>query len=353
MSGKNGEFTNAPARVAVFGAGMWGAVTAGLLAQNGNTVRVWDPVPEAVDWLRRERRPRYLEGWRLPDAVRVVETPGEALEDCDLCAVVTASKDVTRVGESAAALGEAAQPRRGWVILSKGIEPETHRTVSQALAHSLAAAWAGGAAGLLAERIAVLSGPCIALEVARGAPTSVVVAAADPGLARFAQEVFHSARFRVYTSEDVAGVELGGALKNVIALAAGVCDGLEFGDNAKAALLTRGLREMVRMGVGLGANAQTFSGLAGMGDLIVTSYSRHSRNRRCGEALGRGKTLEEARREIGMAIEGIGTAREAARIAQEGRMSLPICEAALAILEGRLSPHEAVERLMTRDPKPE
>ncbi len=362
--------------IAVFGAGMWGTVLAGLLDGKGHCIRVWDPEPGAVEHLLRERRPRALEGFRLNESVAVVKSAEEALaagksEDeansawagVDLAVVATAAKDVERVGGIAAeALAKkhpgALWPRHGWVICAKGLHPETGDTLSDCLARGLGLKQASASALPLSEsaaapQIGVVSGPCIAVEVARGVPTSVVAAAADLNFARYIQEIFHTSRFRVYTQTDVVGVELSGSLKNVIAIAAGMCDGLGFGDNTKAALITRGLAEITRLGAAMGADPRTFAGLAGMGDLIVTSFSPHSRNRRCGEALGRGLTLDEARAQIGMAIEGIATARAACALAKKYGVMLPICEAVQAILAGKLRARDAVDALMLRDPKPE
>lgn len=333
--------------VAVLGAGMWGSVIAGLLHGKGHRVRVWDIEPAAVEQLRTQRHPRSMSDWALSGTVLVTPSLEEALAGSALAVVVTASQDIARVAAQAARLDPSTYPGEGWVLCSKGLDPESGKTLSQVLTEGLQAA---GATGV---ETGVLSGPCIAPEVARGIPTSVAAAASSPKLAELIQDVFMTPRFRVYTQGDILGVELGGSLKNVIAIAAGMCDGLGFGANTKASLITRGLAEIARLGLKMGADARTFSGLAGMGDLVVTAFSPHSRNRRCGEALGRGQTLDEARREIGMAIEGIRTCPAACRLGAAHQVDLPICQTVRRIIEENLSPLKAVDALMRRDPKPE
>lgn len=333
--------------IAVLGAGMWGSVIAQLLHGKGHRVRVWDIELGAVEQLRAARHPRSMTDWSLSDEVRVTESLEEALTGSSLAVVVTASQDVRRVAASAAHLFPSRYPAEGWVLCSKGLDAETGKTLSEVLLDELEPNAPGDV------RVGVLSGPCIAAEVAKGIPTSVAAAATTPELALCIQSAFMTSRFRVYSQGDLLGVELGGSLKNVIALAAGICDGLGFGANTKASLITRGLAEIARLGVKMGANSHTFFGLAGMGDLVVTSFSPHSRNRRCGEALGRGKTLLEARTEIGMAIEGILTAKAACRLGATHDVELPICRVVLDILEERMRPQKAVDALMRRDPKPE
>lgn len=329
----------------VLGAGMWGSVIASLLQGNGNRVRVWDPVPQAVEQLLAHRHPRSMPDWQLAPEIEVTGDLADALGDCDLGVVVTDSQAVHDMAVRIAALPDTPRPRMGWVLCSKGLDIKTGKTLGTLLESVL---------GKCAEgRVGVLSGPCIAPEVARGIPTSVVVAAPAEDLVRHIQGVFMTPRFRVYSQRDVLGVELCGALKNIMAIAAGMCDGLGFGANTKSALITRGLAEMTRLGTALGADPRTFAGLAGIGDLVVTSFSPLSRNRRCGEALGRGCTLDEARREIGMAIEGIAAAEVACRLGHEKNIELPISQAVQQILAGQLNPRKAVELLMGREPKPE
>jgi glycerol-3-phosphate dehydrogenase (NAD(P)+) len=324
---------------------MWGSVIASLLHGNGNRVGVWDPAPRAVEQLLAHRHPRSMPDWRLPSEIEITGDLDVALRDCDLGVVVTDSQAVYDVAARIAALPVASLPRSGWVLCSKGLDMKTGKTLSAVLESQLGKHGEG--------RVGVLSGPCIAPEVARGIPTSVVAAAPGKELVGRIQRAFMTPRFRVYSQRDMLGVELCGALKNVMAIAAGMCDGLGFGANTKSALITRGLAEMTRLGEALGADPRTFAGLAGMGDLVVTSFSPLSRNRRCGEALGRGLSLDEARREIGMAIEGIATAEVAYRIGNEKGIELPITQAVHRILQEHIKPEEAVELLMRRDPKPE
>lgn len=334
-----------PRRITVLGAGMWGSVIASLLHGNGSRVRIWDPVAGAVEQLRTHRRPRSMPDWEFSTEIAIEGELEEALRDSDLAVMVTDSQAVFDVATRIALLPDQFLPRAGWVFCSKGLDIKTGKTLSTALETIV---------GKRAEgRVGVLSGPCIAPEVARGIPTSVVVAAPDAELVACIQNAFMTPRFRVYSWRDVVGVELCGALKNVIALAAGMCDGLGFGANTKSALITRGLAEMTRLGEALGADSRTFAGLAGVGDLVVTAFSPLSRNRRCGEALGRGATLDEARGEIGMAIEGIAAAEVACRLGEERGIELPISQAVRRILAGQLNPGDAVELLMRRDPKPE
>jgi glycerol-3-phosphate dehydrogenase (NAD(P)+) len=226
--------------------------------------------------------------------------------------------------------------------VAKGIEQRTHRTIS-----SIAAECAPE------HTYAVLSGPSHAEEVALGMPTTVAIASADPDAAAYVQSVFTTERFRIYTNPDVAGLELGGALKNIIALGAGISDGMGYGDNTKAALMTRGIAEMTRLGVSLGARAETFSGLAGIGDLIVTCTSMHSRNRRCGILIGEGMDPQEAVRRIGMVVEGITTAEAAVELAAAQGVELPITENVYRVVGGEITPREALASLMTRPSKGE
>lgn len=351
MAGKRNQKKGIPepqvGEVAVLGAGMWGSVIAGVLHGKGLRVRVWDIEPGAVDQLRNHRHPRSMADWTLSPEVEVCNSLEQALSGSALAVVVVGSQDVRRAARAAAALDPSIYPTEGWVLCSKGLDVKSGKPLRETLLEEMASA------GRPEVPIGVLSGPCIAAEVATGIPTSVAAAAPNPALADCIQSVFMTPRFRVYTQGDILGVELGGSLKNVIALAAGICDGLGFGANTKASLITRGLAEITRLGVRMGADARTFSGLAGMGDLVVTAFSPHSRNRRCGEALGRGKTLDQARDEIGMAIEGIPTCHAACHLGEQYKVDLPICGIVRAILEDGLAPVKAVDALMLRDPKPE
>lgn len=322
-------------RIQIIGAGSFGLALARLVANNGHSVRLWCRREAEAESLRATGcSPDYLPGVRMPDAVDYARDIDGA---ADLVVLATPSHALRDV------LGTHPLPR-GAVRLSvaKGIENGTLLRMSGVIAEAAP----GGP-------IAVLSGPSHAEEVANDLPTSVVIASDDAGAAACARDAFFSQAFRVYTSGDVVGVELGGALKNVIAIAAGVCDGIGFGDNAKAALITRGLAEMARLGVALGADPITFAGLSGMGDLIATCGSRHSRNRAVGEAIARGKPLAEALGNSGMVAEGVRTARAACAMADRAGVEMPIAGAVNRVLHGDTSPQEAIAELLTRGAKPE
>jgi len=328
-------------RVSVLGSGAWGTTVAMLLARKPDLrVVLWSHRPDLTDELRQKREnSRVLPGVRIPDAIEFesdirTATAGAALW---VAAVPTVYLRATL---------SAAGPRlpAGTPVLSlcKGVENSTFKRPTEVLGDVLGA-----------DRLAVLSGPSHAEEVARGLPASVVAASTDEALARQVQEWTGSERFRVYTNADVVGVELAGALKNVIAIAAGICDGLGCGDNAKAALLTRGLVEMARFGVAHGAQRETFHGLAGMGDLITTCMSRHGRNRAVGERLARGETLDAIVRSTEMVAEGVYTARSVHEESQLLQIELPIVTEVFRVLYDNKSPRAAVEALMQRTPVPE
>ena len=325
-------------KAAVCGGGSWGTALACLLARKGVDVTLWARDAASAATLERAREnERYLPGVRFPDSLRVTATLAEVRDRDVVIAVPTrAQREVAR----AIAAGAGAH-----VVLcaAKGWEPDTRRRMSEVLAEELGSA----------ERVAVLAGPSHAEEVARGIPTSVVVAAETEATALRFQDLLHDPTFRVYTNTDLLGVEIAAALKNVIAIAAGVCDGLGFGDNTKGALLTRGLAELARLGQALGARPETFSGLAGIGDLVTTCTSRHSRNRRLGELVAGGVSLDEARHRIGMAVEGVETTRSALDIAAAHRVELPITAQVAHVLFDRKDPRRALEALMGRDAKAE
>ena len=325
-------------KAAVCGGGSWGTALACLLARKGVDVTLWARDAAFADALQQARgNERYLPGVRFPDSLRVTATLSEVHGRDVVIAVPTrAQREVARA---------IAPGARGHVVLcaAKGWEPDTRRRMSEVLAEEL-----GGS-----DRVAVLAGPSHAEEVARGIPTSVVVASENEATARRFQELLHDPTFRVYTNTDLLGVEIAAALKNVIAIAAGVCDGLGFGDNTKGALLTRGLAELARLGQALGARAETFSGLAGIGDLVTTCTSRHSRNRRLGELVAGGVSLEDARRRIGMAVEGVETTRSALDIAAAHDVELPITAQVAHVLFAGRDPRHALEALMGRDAKAE
>lgn len=326
------------ATLAILGAGSWGATMAALLHGNGHRPRLWTPVEQERDALLAERHPPGVPELKLPELL-VTTDLAEALAGADAAVLVVPAQVAAQVCEKIAAI--KGHPSL-IVIASKGIDLAGLRPLSGVVEELVPGACA-----------AVLSGPCIAREVARGIPTSVVAACADDGCAARVQQWFASPAFRVYRQSDVLGVEYGGAYKNVIAIAAGVSDGLGFGANSKSAVLTRGLAEMSRFVLALGGNDQTVSGLAGIGDLCVTCFSPYSRNRRFGEALGKGKLAKDAIKEIGETVEGASTAEAVVRIARNKGLQVPVAEAVVHIIAGEWSPGEAVRRLMMRELKEE
>jgi len=329
-------------RVAVLGDGGWGTALALTLFRNGRIPRVWGPSADYIGEIRRTRRNRkFLAGVELPAEIEWTADPAETLEGADSVVVVVPSKYVRATLERfASAYRAAGSPPV--ISATKGFDETTHERMTELLSD----VWGVGAP-------AALSGPSIAPETARGVPTAVTIACADPAVARHFQDRFSGDAFRVYTSEDVQGVELGGALKNVIALAAGVCDGLGFGHNAKAALLTRGLAEITRLGVALGAHPQTFYGLSGIGDLMVTCFSPQSRNRTVGERLGKGETLDRILEGMEQVAEGVPTCAIALALAREAGVPVPVMEQVDAILHQAKSPETAVIELMRRDSRAE
>ena len=328
-------------RALVIGDGSFGTTLALVLARNGVDTVLWSRSPEMSARLAQERtNERYLPGIAFPDNLTCSADPHSASEGVDLAVSVVPTQFVSQV---ALRFEDALPGQVPLVTASKGLEIETFRTPSQILR------------AVLGERpVCVLTGPSHAEEVARGLPASMVAGCEDAACARTVQSAFNSDSFRVYTCGDRKGAELAAALKNVIALAAGICDGLELGDNAKSALMTRGIVEMARFGRNRGAAAETFFGLAGIGDLITTCTSQHSRNRRVGEAIGRGKTLQQVLDEMEMVAEGVWTTKalfgpEAS--ADPGGM--PIAEQVHAVLFEEKNPRDAVQDLMTRAPTEE
>jgi glycerol-3-phosphate dehydrogenase (NAD(P)+) len=325
--------------VAVLGSGSWGTTLAVQLAEGGHEVRLWGNERDVLDQIATARVNRkFLPGIVIPAGVKVQPELENALRGSEFTLYVVPSQAIREVAGAVAATGLGSLP----ICASKGLELGTLKRLSEVLDETLN------------ERDpVVLTGPSHAEEVSRGVPTSVVAAAHDVTRARRVQELCSNDRLRVYTNDDVAGCEIGAALKNVIAIAAGVCDGLGFGDNTKGALLTRGLAEIARLGVALGGRRDTFFGLTGMGDLIATAMSRHSRNRHVGERIGRGEPLGKALSEMVMVAEGVHTARAARDLGRTRGVELPITEQVCAMLfEGR-SPKAALQALMTRDLKSE
>jgi glycerol-3-phosphate dehydrogenase (NAD(P)+) len=330
-------------RIAVLGAGSWGTALANLLAKKGNDVTVWSFEPAVAEVINRDHEnPRYLSGIQLNERVTATSVVATAARDAAVVVSVTPAQHVRRVLATAAPL---MRPDALVVSASKGIETATLQTMAEVLEEMLPSP-AGAHATFL-------SGPSFALEVAREQPTAVAMASHHHDSAVRAQQLFQAPYFRVYTNADVIGVELGGALKNVIAIAAGMASGLGLGHNALAALMTRGLAEIARLGIALGANPLTFSGLAGMGDLILTCTGELSRNRSVGKALGEGKTIEEILGGMYMVAEGVETTRATHALALKAGIEMPIVAQVHAVLfEGRTA-REAVEVLMLREPKPE
>jgi glycerol-3-phosphate dehydrogenase (NAD(P)+) len=326
---------------AVLGDGAWGTAIALLLAQYpGHRVRLWSAREENARVLRERRENvRYLPGIPIPEAVELTGDVRRAVEGAAMWVAATPTVYLRDVLSGVASQLPPAPPM---LSLAKGLERETFARPTEILAETIGA-----------RRTAVLSGPSHAEEVSRGLPTSVVVASREAGLARWVQEHFSTERFRIYTNADPLGVELAGALKNVVGMAAGICEGLGFGDNAKAALLTRGLVEMTRFGAALGAEAETFAGLAGLGDLITTCVSRHGRNRRVGERIGRGERPADVLASMDMVAEGVYTAHSVHHRALQMGVELPITAEVYRVLYEGKDSRVAVTDLMTRSPKGE
>lgn len=330
-------------RVAVVGTGGWGTALACLLAEQGNEVRLWGRTAAVVEEMAEVRENRlYLPGVRLPDTVILETDLRAAVRDAEVVALIVPAQAMRAV---ASAVAPHLEARPLLVSGAKGLEQKTHLRMSEVIAACIPS---GRHRGMVA-----LSGPNHAEEVGRRMPSASVAASAQLEAAREAQEVFMTPYFRVYTNVDLVGVELAGALKNVIALASGISDGLGFGDNTKAALMTRGMAEIARLGSRLGANPLTFAGLAGMGDLIATCTSRHSRNRRAGEDIGRGRSVAEILADSRMVVEGIWTTCAAVELGEACGVELPIAAAVKEVLFGGKEPLSAVAELMERDPRAE
>ncbi len=329
-------------KTAVLGAGNWGTTVALLLRENGHSVSLWEYNDRlAREMLECRENRTYLPGFHLPDEILITSSLAEAAIDRRLVIFVVPSSAMRR---TARALDQTGVLRKDAILvsLSKGLEHETLSTMTDIISEEIDG-----------QRLVALSGPCIASEVARGLPTTIVSASHDHDAARAVQDAFMTPRFRVYTSDDPLGVQLGGALKNIIAIAAGINDGLGFGTNAKSALITRGIVEMQRFGAHLGARPETFNGLSGIGDLITTCVSAYSRNRRLGEELAKGKSLGLILKEMVMVAEGAPTARSVYEFCRKHGIEAPITEKVYGVLFQGLSPEGAVTELMGRDRKPE
>lgn len=328
--------------VAVIGAGSWGTAFAAVVARNHIPTLVWTRRPQLARAINaRHENPDYLPGIPLPTTLRA--TPGIE-EAVGRASVVVMGVPSHCLRERAAEIAPLLSPGTPMVSLTKGVERDTLLRMSQVIAD---------AAKVEDDRVAVVSGPNLAREVALGLPGAAVVACADRALAARLQRLFHARTFRVYTNSDVAGVEIGGAAKNVVALAAGIADGMGYGDNSKAALVTRGLVEITRLGVALGAQPLTFAGLAGIGDLVATCMSRQSRNRHVGEQLGRGRSLEEITAEMSQVAEGVKSCRAIVDLAARAGVDMPIASRIARVLYEGAPVAAMVEDLLTRDPEPE
>lgn len=327
-------------KVAVLGAGSWGTALAVLLSPKGKEIEIWARREELAGAINSGENIRYLPGVNLPGNVRAKVKMEEVLAGAEAVIFAVPSHAFREVLR--AALGLLSREVL-LVNVAKGLEEGTFFRMSEVFLEEAGSGWSGG--------YVALSGPSHAEEVGRGMPTAVVCAGIPAEAAGKAQELFRTENFRVYTSFDVKGVELGGALKNIIALGTGIAEGLGFGDNTRAALMTRGLAEITRLGVAAGADSRTFAGLAGVGDLIVTCTSMHSRNRRAGIAIGKGRSLSEALAEVQQVVEGVRTTRAARLLARDLGVEMPITEQIYRVLFAGCPPREAVTALMTRDPR--
>jgi len=330
-------------KITVLGAGSWGTTLAILLASKRHEVRLWAHRPEFARALEADREnKRYLKGVLFPEKLHVVENLHDAVNAAEMIVTAVPSHALRQT-----AVAFADLPLSGKVIVNvaKGIERHTGKRMSEVLLETLP--------GIAPEQIAVLYGPSHAEEVARQQPTTVVACSVSEATARLVQEAFHTSEFRVYVNTDLIGVEIAGSVKNVIAIAAGISDGLGFGDNAKAAIITRGLAEISRLSSKLGADPLTMSGLSGIGDLVVTCLSQHSRNRYVGEQIGKGRTLDDILGEMSMVAEGVLTSKAVLELANGLGVDMPITRAVYEMLFENKPAQQAILDLMEREPKPE
>ncbi|MET0767192.1 MAG: NAD(P)H-dependent glycerol-3-phosphate dehydrogenase [Aeromicrobium sp.] len=330
------------AQIAVMGAGSWGTAFALVLADAGNDVRLWGRRPELCETINStHENSDYLPGVVLPDAISATSDPVEALADAEVVVLAVPSQQLRSNLE---AWSEHVPADAVMVSLMKGIELGTHQRMSEVIAE---------VTGAGPERIAVVSGPNLAREIANREPAASVVACEDQGVAERLQKLCHTAAFRPYSMTDVIGCELAGTAKNIIGLAVGVCVGLGFGDNTKASVITRGLAETARLGQAIGADPVTFMGLAGMGDLVATCSSPLSRNRTFGEKLGEGMSVEEIMAQTRQVAEGVKSCQSVAELAKVNGVEMPLVEHVAALVAGELTPDELVQRLISRQAKPE
>ena len=327
--------------ISVLGAGTWGIALATALATNGHDVTVWSAIAEEIHLLSQIRTHKNLPGMRVPPQVSFTLDIDNACEGSELIVFAVPSVFVAETARKA-----AEYIHDGTVIadVAKGLEERTHMTLTEVIDREVGAG---------RTRLVALSGPTHAEEVALRLPTTIVAASRDEEAAKFVQNVFSNDFIRVYTNDDIKGIELSGALKNIIALAAGISNGLGYGDNAKAAIVTRGIAEITRLGVRMGCKFETFSGLAGIGDLVVTCTSQHSRNNRAGYLIGKGYSAKEAVAQVGMVVEGLNALPAAIDLSRSVGVELPICEAVYSVVTGKISVSEILPHLMERKLKSE
>lgn len=326
--------------IAIIGSGSWGVALGIHLAKMGHFVKIWSFSEEEADLINNEKKCKFLPEAVIPEGIECKTSYEEVISGADLILQVTPSKFTRNIVREYKQYVDAKnQPI---IICSKGIEKDTTLTLDEVILQEIPNA-----------RVGALSGPSHAEEVAKGVPTVLVIASEDENLKELVQDTFMNEKIRIYSSNDIKGVELGGALKNIIAFCAGVAAGIGFGDNTFAALITRGLVEIRKLGIALEGKQETFYGLSGLGDLIVTCLSTHSRNRKAGFLIGQGKTIEETKKEVGMTIESIDNIEVAKELANKLSLELPILDTVYDILYNNLNPMEAVDALMTREKKQE
>ena len=325
-------------KIAIIGSGSWGVALAIHLAKLGNEVKIWSFAKEEADLINNEKKCMFLPNITIPDGISCTLSYEEAIKDTDFILHVTPSKFTRNIVKDY----KQFVTNQPIIICSKGFEKETLSTLDEVIKVELPAA-----------KVGVLSGPSHAEEVSIGIETAMVVASEHDEILELIQDTFMCDKMRIYTSKDVKGVEIGGALKNILAFCAGIVTQMGLGDNSFAALLTRGLGEITRLGAAMGGNKETFYGLSGLGDLLVTCLSEHSRNRKAGKLIGAGKSLEETKKEVGMTIESIDNIEVAYELAKKYNVEMPIVNAVYDILYNNLKPEEAVKILMNREKKAE
>jgi len=325
-------------KISVIGSGAWGSTLANYLYKNGHSVTLWEFNSEQLSYIKTHRHPMYFPFAKIGKRILLTSNIEIAVSNADIILMCVPSQSIR---STARAMSEFINPGQIFVIASKGIEIETGKRLSEIIKEEIDAA-----------KIVVLSGPSFAKEVALGLPTAVV-AAGDKKNTRLIQKKFSSKYLRIYTNTDITGVEIGGAIKNVIAIACGIARGLGLGDNTTAAIITRGLSEITRLGVKLGAERSTFFGLSGLGDILMTSFSANSRNRNFGELIGKGMNLNQAIKKIGMVVEGVPTTQAVVNISKKTKIEMPITDEVYKILFRNKNPESAIISLMTRNMKSE